>query len=277
MGYVLRKLGAGSNLEITQAEYEAIKNAKAMYVQLISVEQNFDAVIEDYVELENTISNYAVRYLAFHLMDESDAFDAVQGTISRRIVHVLATARLYRDALRQHGKAVLKADGTFQQIETALKDAPDQPMSFRIVEALRNYSQHSALPISSMMAGSQWESSETERQDRAAYFIVPRIDAIKVSRDRKLATDVRAELTKLGEEAEIIGHIRRYIEHLGSIHSTFRKLTAAREKQWAGDHEGRDGALQAGDQRWRKDYCCPCPANGWQVARRRNSVVRRIF
>ena len=170
MGCVLRKFGAGPNLEITQAEYEAIKNAKAMYAHLIRVEQNFDAVIEDYVELESTISNYAVRYFAFHLMDESDAFDAVQGTISRRVVHVLATARLYRDALCQHGKAVLKADGTFLEIETALKDAPNQPMSFRIVEALRNYSQHSALPISSMMAGSQWESSEAKRKGPGGIF-----------------------------------------------------------------------------------------------------------
>ena len=84
-----------------------------------------------------------------------------------------------------------------------------------------------------MMAGSKWESSEVLQKDRAAYFIVPRIDATKIDQERKLATDVRAELNKLGEEAEVVGHIRKYIEHLGSIHATFRKLTSAHEKQWA--------------------------------------------
>lgn len=106
-------------------------------------------------------------------------------------------------------------------------------MEFRVVEALRNYSQHEDFPISSMTTGSQWERyKETREKKRGAHYITVNIDASEISKQRKLPTDVRDALAKLGPDTEMIGHIRKYVEHLGSIHAEFRKLVDGEENRW---------------------------------------------
>ncbi len=52
------------------------------------------------------------------------------------------------------------------------------------------------------------------------------------ARRRDLASDLRDVLVKMGPNTEMIGHIRKYVEHLGSIHAVFRKLVDTEEKRW---------------------------------------------
>ncbi len=233
MDYYLRSLGSRTFVEITKSEFDALERAKRLYGHIIRIEENFDAVMEDYAELEQALLHLGVRYMTFSQMDHAD-FHSMRNLIVRKILHLLSTARLYRHALRKDGKAALDNDHKLALLNEEFADGPNKPMPFRIVEALRNYSQHEELPISSMSAGAKWEESEDKkvRKERASYTIVPKIDAVRVSEERKLAADVKAALKELGSNAEMITHIRKYIEHLGSIHAVFRKLSEGDEKNW---------------------------------------------
>lgn len=232
MQFALRKLGSTKLDEITKAEYEEIRTAKNSYSRIIRVEENFDAVMEDYVELEETLLHFGIRHLAFHSSNHLE-FQNMRNVINRRLLHVLSTARLYRDALLKNSKALLKNDGSFQQIKEELEDSPRQPMEFRIIEALRNYSQHHDFPISGMTKASRWESDgNSKAKERAAYFVSAKMDASAIARERTLASDLKEALLELGSDADIIVTIRRYIQHLGSIHSMFRELIKSKEKQW---------------------------------------------
>jgi hypothetical protein len=233
MSFALSSYGNRPRIEISGKTFATLKNAKEMYGQIIRVEENFDAVMEDYVELEETLLSLGMRYLAFRPADHVQ-FHSMRSVISRRMLHLLSTARLYREALLKHGKALFRNAGTFRRLEDEVLDAPSQPMAFRIVEALRNYAQHEELPISMMTIGSQWESFGSENdKDRAAYSIAPKIDAVRISNGRTIAADVRKALEELGSEAEMIGEIREYVERLGAIHSAFREMIKESEDLWA--------------------------------------------
>jgi hypothetical protein len=225
MVFALCGYGHSQTIPITRNEYADLKRAKDSYVWLVRVEENFDAVMENHAELEQTILSFGVRYLAFSSEDD-DRIHEIRRTLSRRLLHVLATARLYRNALAKHGKALLKPDSRYGDLESALRDSSNHPMSFRVVEALRNYSQHNELPISGMNLSSAWENEDKKvrLKERSAYTILPKIDARAVAKERDLPPDVRDALQKLGDRADMMGHIREYVEHLGSINDLFRKL-----------------------------------------------------
>lgn len=226
--FTLRRLGDQSQIDISEAEFETIKSSKELYSRVIRMEENFEAVLEDYAELEETLSHYGIRHLVFHQAD----FQSMRNIINRRLLHLLATALLYRDGLLKHGKLLLKKDNAFQTLKSELTDSPNQPIEFRIVEALRDYSQHEDFPISEMSTTSQWEDNDKRKKERGAHFITVNIDASAIGRRRNLAPDLKDALVKMGPKTEMIGHIRKYVEYLGSIHAVFRKLINAEEKRW---------------------------------------------
>lgn len=239
--FSLRRLGYDAELEISREEFETIELSKDLYFRIIRIEEYFDAVLEDYAELEETLSHYGIRHLVFHSFE----FHLMRNVINRRLLHLLSTARLYRDGLLKHGKTLLKNGDAFQQIKNELNDSTQQPMEFRIVEALRNYSQHEDFPISSMTTGSQWEiHNETREKKRGAHYLTVNIDASEISKQRKLPTDVRDALVEMGPNAEMICHIRKYVEHLGSIHAEFRKLVNGPESQWEKTMRNAMGSFQ---------------------------------
>lgn len=228
----LESLGTRPTIDISEEEFRTIDEAKNSYGHILRVEENFNAVMEDYVGLEEIILRHTLHYLAFRSGDHV-SFQTMRNDINRSILHLLSTARLYRNALHKHGKVLLRKSGNVRALDRMLADSSDQPMSYRMVEALRNYCQHSDFPISSMSAGSRWEMDAKSREkERAAYYVVPAMDAVSVSNDRRTACDVKEALLKEGPRAPFLGHIRKFVEHLGLIHSRFRDLLRESEQEW---------------------------------------------
>jgi hypothetical protein len=230
MEFILREYDTHTELGITRAEYQAIKHAKDSFFQVIQIEETFDALIEDYVELEETLLHFGIRHLAFSGGSHHD-FHAVRHSVNRRLLHLLSTARLYRDSLLKRTKSLLDPEA-FTKLKNELSDSEQQPMAFRIVEVLRNFTQHEEFPISGTSQNVKWEGNEIRRKNRASFSISIRINAVELSKKRDLPDSVQEALRKLGSETEIIGYIREYIEHMRTIHGIFRDFVKTREEQW---------------------------------------------
>jgi hypothetical protein len=67
-----------------------------------------------------------------------------------------------------------------------------------------------------------------------SFSVVLQMDAEAVSGLRDLAPDLRASLSALGDRANPMPIIRRYVEHIGAIHARFREAV----KQIEIDSEG---------------------------------------
>src|SRR4051794_39123740 len=108
MPYVMRKMVLARTpvVEITEDEYRRVEPSREVINQLIAVEEAYDAVMENYVELEQTIHNIGIRELAFVTMHYEEEL-APLNLISRRVSNLLASARLYREALPRHAARLL--------------------------------------------------------------------------------------------------------------------------------------------------------------------------
>src|SRR4051794_32001181 len=125
--FLLFRLGSSEPVEITRDEFDCIRTAKDSYGSIIGVENNFDAALEDYVELEETLFHFGARYLVFRSADHFD-FDHARNTISRRLLHFLSMAKLYRNSLLRQAAKLFGKGNEFIALKIKLADSPNLPI-----------------------------------------------------------------------------------------------------------------------------------------------------
>ena len=234
MPYVLCRfvIGSKATLKITEHLYKDIRDAKAGLGEIIAVEEKFDTLMENYVELESTLLTLGARHLAFVDSDLKDLL-VPRNLISRRVLNLLASARLYRHALMQHVSHILgPKNSEVKRFANSLTDTAAQPMTYRMAEAIRNYTQHQELPISGITFHRKREGDVAVPASAFAFWIKPILDGVEVSKARDIAADVRASLKALGDDANPMPLLREYVQHIGTFHHAFRDLVNTKEVGW---------------------------------------------
>ena len=238
MPYVLCRLVLSSDhtIRITKKEYEHIKVACTGIGEIIGIEEKYDAVMENFVELEQSILQLGMRHLAFSNMDYHE-LQQPRNVVGRRLLNLLSSARLYRDSLPQHCKTIFgDKDARLGQVKALLRDSPKQPMAYRVVEAVRNYAQHQEIPVYGVTFHRASEGDGEER--RSAHWLSFSLDALEVSRGRELSNDVRAELVSLGSKVDPMPLVRQYVEHVGTIQRAIREMIKGHDADWTGTITG---------------------------------------
>jgi hypothetical protein len=240
MPYVLTLfvLAPHGELKITEQFYNEIKEANEGLPKIVAVEEKFDALMENFVELESTILSLGARHVAFVDVNITDLIEP-RNLISRRISNFLASARLYRDALPQHVPHIFgRNDAKAAAFCTHVQDLKAQPTTYRMVEAFRNYVQHRELPLTDIVFRRSREGVIEQKATAFACWLEPLIDAVAVSKMREIQKDkeVVARLVELGMTVNPMPLLREYIEQVGAIHLKFRELIKAKETAWEESH-----------------------------------------
>ncbi len=224
-------LSSSASLRIEQQEYEAIKAAKDGLATIFSAEQKYDALMENYAELEKSLIDEALDHMIF-----SDALstraDSAGDIINRRVLNLLASARLYLDALPRHVATILSADqAAAERVRNIPAKLYDRSLGYRVMEAIRNYAQHRELPVHGFQWRSEWE--DIHREDaRLSYSVAPKLNVNSLRADAKFKRSVLAELDVLGPDVLLMPLLREYIETLSTLHEEFRSAVAGEETSW---------------------------------------------
>jgi hypothetical protein len=97
------------------------------------------------------------------------------------------------------------------------------------MEALRNYSQHSALPIHGITTHASRDPMEETYT--LTFAVLPILDREQLAEDGKFKQAVLEEILKL-EKIELKPMVREYIEGLSAVHNAFRMITDPKRKSW---------------------------------------------
>jgi hypothetical protein len=96
MRYALRALGSSVLVDIDEAAYVEVKRAKDALVAMISVEQKFDLVVENYSDYERELLDLSLHQALRGDLDWAGSQDDI-AAVSRRLANLLSAARLYLD------------------------------------------------------------------------------------------------------------------------------------------------------------------------------------
>lgn len=222
--YVLLRhaIGEPGELEITEAEYQALAQAMLILIELSDVEEKFNAFIDNYFELERSSLEESLRAMIY---DDSDiaSFLEPRNTMNRRIINFLTAVKLYLDTLPQHANKLFPPGKELEDLKAAPSKAYDRSISYRIVEALRNYSQHEAFPVHKWEVNS-WKDTKVE----PILFrtgITPSLNLVTLRASKSFKKTVLAEIETHGGPTELKPIIREYVEELCKVQAEFRVAT----------------------------------------------------
>ncbi len=221
-------------VQITEPEFWEIKAAKDGLLEALFIEEKFDLVIENLLELESTMLNSAVRGAYLHNQDW-ESYQDERGLLNRRLINLLTAARIYIHHVKHHVKKVfLDAHdmGAAPDLKSLFSREYDARLGFRAGEALRNFVQHRGFPVHGI-------TFETRRMDRTeegisdlrcglSTYLVPE----ELREDGDFKKSVLEELESLGNKVDLKFLVRDYIEGIANVHNDIRERVQPQVDHW---------------------------------------------
>jgi len=222
MRYVLTQYATSTEglIEITKHDYEELIKCKEILLELLSVEEKFNLVIENYFEFEATIFKIAAQFMIYRNQDY-ETFQNDRYLVIRRIINLLSASRLYLDHVSHHLSNLDQND--INKIIKFTNKEYDLHFSYRFMEALRNHVQHRGIPFHKLSLNSE----RVDDSDKIKYSAIPYVDISILMEDKKFKSKIRKELEEMGQEKVNLSiYIRKYIASFGRIHSKIRENTS---------------------------------------------------
>jgi hypothetical protein len=220
-------LGSSSVEFITELEYEEISGAKARLLDALFIEQKFDLVVENYLELEQELLASTARFM-LHGDTDYRWFALERALINRRLLNLLSVCRGYIDHIRGVGRRLLSpADAT--EFDSVFGMHYDATLGYRVMEATRNHVQHRGFPIHVLEYSPRLVDTEPRNRFRHEVAIYTKTLYL---RGGKFKASVLAELEALGGRVDVKPLVRDYVDCLASIHELYRKMIQSRLSAW---------------------------------------------
>jgi hypothetical protein len=223
MDYFLRKLEPFKTLEIsiTNDDFQKIKNASDVLVSAFALEEAYDLVVANYIELEQEILSASVSEVCRESQSYNDFF-GLRSTINRRFVNLLSTCRSYLDQTPQLlTRSAENPSDARNQFNIGRSKHYDASFSYRFFEALRNHVQHCGGAVHRFNINSRWV--EICKNRRQVISVEPITTHKFLSLDSKFKKSV---LDESDEEIPLLGHLRAYMEAIGNVHEEVRSATS---------------------------------------------------
>jgi hypothetical protein len=210
-------------LTLSAAEYDDLKQAIGVIAALWYLEEAYDTVLQNAIELETDVARLLANARA-NISSFPEEVDIELRLLNRRLTNFLAGARAFVDSVQAvlvHApQPVCDKAPTFKQF---LSDQFDTNFSYRLMEALRNYTQHQSAAISqALVMGRTWHSRDDSRHFLS---VVPQIEREALAQNKKLSAKVRREISESCEDMiDLMPHLNAYVQCLGKIVDKGRAL-----------------------------------------------------
>jgi len=213
-------LESSDAIELNKSEFDTLIEAVDGLLLCVEVEENFDCIIENYRELEESMFGEALRSVMSDQIDSISA-QAPRSTTARKLANFLSTVRLYCSTIETHAANIIGDPSGATLIERAMNVQFDSSKSYRIMDGLRNYAQHAALAVHSYSLGATWTS------DRAflEHQFEPGVNVAILATDPKFRRKTLEEIKDGPPVLNLKTLARDYLECLSTIHSDFRAIT----------------------------------------------------
>jgi len=229
MPYFLSELLRDKNrIEISQEQCDTILEAKQNAVRALSIEERFDILVANYAEYEEAVLQISLRRNLFMGLQDPDLHQD-RRTFNRRIINLLSSCRTYLDQSGRDLSYMLNADssGVFSDLTGR---EYEEHLSYRLMEALRNYVQHKGFAANSCSV--HFERVDVGTEGQVACSVTPQLVKQDLAGDTAINARIRQDLQGLSDRIDLNPHIRKYVESLSSIHTQVRAIVEPHADNW---------------------------------------------
>lgn len=226
-GITIATIGEWPFIEVSRDEFHQIKTARSNLLMILDIEEKFELLAENYAEYESSILGIVQRRMVRGDGTWTTAMDDLL-LINRRLTNVLMAGRLYEDHAK-HAISTLYGSDALAHVCAVFSQQYDQALGFRAMAALRNYSQHQALPVATI----QYSSERTSRggQHLIQFALRPQLN-LAALRASDFKRSVLVELETDADGPNVTALLRDFVTGFGCAHHAIRELTKEDSGEW---------------------------------------------
>lgn len=215
------------SFEIEGLFFEELLAARKLVVASLEFEMLFSVLCETLVEFEKALLSHAVDEIWSSVSNSADFIES-NVRFNAKVISILSAARSYHDQRKRLGARLVGGDNV-DHLEDIYSAEFDRSFDYRLVEALRNYAQHSELPVVSVttLRKNISEGNYREGEKSVGRITVHPIFSKKKILDRrdKLRRATMDELQdRPGKSLCAVSYLRSYASSILKCHAHAREL-----------------------------------------------------
>ncbi|MGH8493742.1 MAG: hypothetical protein ACRERR_11670 [Moraxellaceae bacterium] len=226
MKYILRsRLLVNTHEEtIDISLFNTIKHSRKVLTSAFQIEEIFDNLISNYLEVETRCLELTARRLVRQAVGYREGNEALSA-INLVFVNYLSTARAYVDKIGSAASRCFpeaERPATKERVKALLAEQCDAAFGYRFMEALRNHVQHNGSALHTLSQGSRrMKVDQSEMLNES--FLEPLCNkGILVERGGFKA----AVLAECPDQVNLLEAARVHVRALSHIHRIVRDLTS---------------------------------------------------
>ncbi len=223
-------LRSSAFIPISEEEYLELAVSKAGLLEALFIEEKFDLLVDNYLELETRLLESTARHTV--LRHQGYQWCQVQRSLfNQRLVNLLSACRSYIDHSKQHARALFTGDQhAAERVSREFSDNYDRCLGYRAMEALRSYAQHHGFPVHAVEYGAKWMEDSDNNGVRCG--LMPYTKTAYLREDGKFKKSILGELEALGETIDLKPLVRDYVAALERVHELIREMLCRKLESW---------------------------------------------
>jgi hypothetical protein len=221
-------LASRTRITLSAAEFREIVGAIDSLLRVLDVEEAYDILISNYADYEKAVASILIEEEVRGRL-KGDAFNRDRRRMSRMTANLLSSVLLFQEVC---DKAVKDLFGRSALAELRQEKERIAAGSFhyRVMEALRNHSQHEHFAVTGLSYGTNWLEHGDEIKATRVHTFKPGL-RVKVLRRFARWKDIVAEYDamqaadpKLPETMDLTYYLRSYVASIGDVLLYVRRL-----------------------------------------------------
>lgn len=210
-------------LEISEAEYFELIEAKGFLSAALSIEEKYELVLGNFMDLEKELLSITMERVIDNSFDYNRAY-TLNSTVNRRLVNFILGGKSYTELIHSMASKCVKNTAEVKKTISTLKSKHyDESLDYHLMEKLRNHVSHSGLAVHGVTGPDTWVRNEEGKAVSRVYntdFYALRARFAENDRfEKKL-------LQKLPEKIDLKKAARSYMGAISNIQDSTRKLIA---------------------------------------------------
>jgi hypothetical protein len=228
MKYFLRSCYLSNTHEeaIDSDRFNVIKSSRRVLTAAFEVEEIFDNLISNYLEVESRCLELTARRLVRQSVGYREGNETLSA-INLVFVNYLSTARAYVDKIGQATSRCfegLDVEKTSKKVKSLLAEQFDMTFGFRFMEALRNHVQHSGSALHTLSQGNRKIRIEGQQETISESFLEPFCSKNRLKERGGFKAKV---LHECPDTINLLESARSHVQGLSRVHRAVRDIISA--------------------------------------------------
>lgn len=214
-------IGPFPKLPISEEDYIALSDAKHTLSIALRIEEKFDLVLANFLDLEKKILTTTAEYMVSLDIDYDRIYE-IRSSLNRRMVNFITSGKMYTELISSIASKCTNAPLETKKIIEELKNKQyDESLDYRTMESLRNHVMHSGVAVHKLSFPTGWkENNEGFRELEFRLDLYAQKEILMENSGFK-----RAILNELPDNFDLKKAARSYIGSISLIHENVRRLT----------------------------------------------------